>query len=73
MRKMVERQRLDVERRADLLLAYARLAGEEHDLKRLWGDANLAEKLKISGRFGEILDAKLRLRKLILEPDLIFS
>jgi hypothetical protein len=70
MAKAMADQGVDPNSRLYLLWDYISVVGEEGDLGMAWEDANLRDRIALSRRFCSLLTLKLRLRKLLLAPEI---
>jgi hypothetical protein len=70
MAKMMVAQGIDPNSRIDLLESYIDVVCVDSDLGLEWQEARLRDKIAISRRFSALLSEKLRLRKLLLAPEI---
>jgi hypothetical protein len=70
MAKSMADQGIDPNSRIYLLWDYINTVCEDGDLSLAWEDACLRDKIALSRRFSELLNQKLKLRKMLLAPEI---
>jgi hypothetical protein len=68
--KAMTDQGIDPYKRFDLLDNYMLVIGQEYDLDCAWGSASLRDRLAISKQISALFPQKLRLRTLLLAPEI---